>query len=122
MGNSTITASVADLDRELNQLLQQGRVFEAFDRFYSEQVSMQENLDPPCVGKAANLERERGFFGSLERYEFRLLAEAASGDVSFGEWELDLTFKGGQRVRRQQVSVRRWRDGQIVPERFYHQG
>ncbi len=120
--SSTTTAAVAELDREVNRLLQQGSIYDALERFYDDQVEMQENLDPPCVGKAANLARERGFFGSLEGYSFRLLAEATRGEVSFGEWELDLTFKDGRRVRQQQVSVRRWRDGRVVHERFYHKG
>jgi hypothetical protein len=49
------------------------------------------------------------------------LASAVRGDVSFNEWVLDLTLKGGARVLLEQVAVRRWRDGKVASERFYHQ-
>jgi hypothetical protein len=31
-----------------------------------------------------------------------------------------VTFKGGQRMKLEQVAVRRWKDGKIVKERFYY--
>jgi hypothetical protein len=43
-----------------------------------------------------------------------------NGNVSFSEWEYDLTFKGGQRIKLSQVAVRRWKNGKIVNERFYY--
>ena len=43
------------------------KYIEAIDEFYDEHVSMQANLNPPVVGKAANRERERQFFGGDER-------------------------------------------------------
>ena len=47
-------------------------------------------------------------------------ATAASADVSFSEWEWDLTFKGGHPVKMSQVSVRRWKDRKVSHERFYY--
>ena len=43
-----------------------------------------------------------------------------SGDVSFSEWSMDVTFKGMGRVKMAQASVRRWRDGQVASERYYY--
>jgi len=40
--------------------------------------------------------------------------------VSFSEWEIDLTMKGMGAMKMVQVAVRRWRNGRVVRERFYH--
>lgn len=49
-----------------------------------------------------------------------MLAHAANGDVSFSEWEYNIEIAGMGAMRIVQVSVRRWKDGRIVRERFYH--
>jgi hypothetical protein len=94
---------------------------EGFEEFYAENVAMQENAEAPCVGKNANRERELAFLGAIEQWHGgRLLSSSVGGDVSFSEWELDITLKGAPRLAMTQVSVRRWKDGKIVAERFYH--
>ena len=58
---------------------------------------------------------------SIEEFHgAELLASAVSGDISFSEWAMDVTFKGGGRVQMAQASVRRWKDGQVASERFYY--
>lgn len=121
---STIAAVDVDVDvasRELDRLILAGRALEGFERFYAEDTVMQENLDPPCVGKAANRKREEEFFASVaELHAAEVRAQGAGADVTFSEWTLDVTLKDGQRVKLNQVSVRRWKDGLIAHERFYY--
>jgi hypothetical protein len=82
---------------------------------------MQENSDPPRVGKDVNRKAEEDFFSSVEALNSgACTATAVNGNVSFSEWEYDLTFKGGQRIKLSQVAVRRWKNGKIVNERFYY--
>ena len=122
MATTTLTETAA-LDAELNELIRTGRALDGLERFYADDVVMQENLAAPTVGKAANRERERRFYGSVGRVnELRLHAAGASGDVTFSEWTFDLTLKDGSSVRLDEVAVRRWRDGQVVHERFYYKG
>ena len=84
-------------------------------------VEMQENTDAPCVGKDANRARELGVFDAVEAWHgAKLLSSVVGGDLSFSEWEFDVTYKGAPRTQMTQVSVRRWRDGKVVHERFYH--
>ena len=115
--------TVEALDQKLNQAILTGKALEAFDELYAEDVVMQENNAEPFAGKAFNRDREVKFFASIaEVHEVKVAASAVSGDVSFGEWVLDVTFQGGVRYRIEQVSVRRWKDGQVVHERFYYKG
>lgn len=118
---ATATPSIATLDAELNQTVLGGRILDAFDRFYADSVVMQENNTPATVGKPANREREIKFVESIEQFHSAaILNTAVHGNVSFSEWVMDVTFKGGVRVKLEQVAVRTWKDGQITHERFYY--
>lgn len=115
-------ANVAELNKKLDDAVLAGKALEAFDELYAEDVVMQENSDAPFVGKAFNRQREIDFFSSIaEFHSGAVLSSAAGDDVSFSEWEMDVTFKNGYRFKLNQVAVRRWKDGKIVHERFYYQ-
>jgi len=109
------------LEQELNRMLVAGDAIEAFERFYAEDIVMQENTDPPVVGKQANRLREEMFFGSITQFHsIELLGWAVRDSVSYSEWVYEMTLASGARVRMTEVSARRWRNGQIVHERFYY--
>jgi ketosteroid isomerase-like protein len=115
------TLDVATLDKQLNDQIAKGDILGAFDKFYAENVTMQENSDEPFAGKAINRKREEEFIASVQEFHSaKLLASAVNGDTSFGEWEFDATYKGGARIKMSEVAVRRWKNGQIVQERFYY--
>lgn len=106
---------------ELNQMVLNGKALEAFDRFYADGVVMQENDQPPTVGKAANRAREIEFFGAITEFRgAKVLSVAASGDKTFVEWHNDYTHKDWGVRRYHQVAVQTWKDGLIVHERFYY--
>lgn len=114
-------ASVEQLDKQLNEDVLSGKAMEAFETYYADDIVMQENSEEPRRGKAANRKVEEEFFASVEKWNGgACTASAVNGDTTFSEWEYDLTFKGGKRVKMNQVAVRRWKDGKIVNERFYY--
>src|SRR5258706_10529418 len=119
---STITeTNIAELESQLNAQILQGDILGAFDRFYADDLTMQENSLPPTAGKAANRKREEEFVGSVEQFHSgKVLASAVSGDVSFSEWEMDVTFKGAGRFVMAQAAVRRWKNGRVANKRFYY--
>ncbi len=110
-------------DREVNDLINQGKAMDAFEKFYADDVVMAENFDEPCVGKDANRKREYEFFGKVEQIKSAVLLAQAydeAAGVGFSEWDWDVVFKGGFNVRMRQVGARRWKDGKVVHERFYY--
>jgi hypothetical protein len=110
-----------ELDKKLNDAVLSGKAMEAFEELYDEDVVMQENSEPEYRGKELNRKREIEFFSSVEAWHGgEVLAAAANGDVSFSEWTMDVTLKGVGRIQMAQVAVRRWKDGKLVHERFYH--
>jgi len=114
-------ANLAALDQELNQMIQKGDILGAFEKFYADDVEMQENADPPFKGKAANWQREKAFVESVAQvHKIELLGSAAGQGVTYSEWMMDITYKNGSRAASHQVSARRWKNGQVIGERFYY--
>lgn len=114
-------ATIAELEQKLNEAILSGRAMEAFEELYDDNIVMQENSEPEYRGKDFNRKREQEFFASVEAWHGgSVLASAVNGDVSFSEWTMDVSLKGVGRISMAQVAVRRWKNGKIVHERFYH--
>ena len=113
-------SDLAALETQLNQLILQGQALAAFERFYAEDIVMQENTAPPVVGKARNRAREEAFFGSIAESKIQLLGSAVGDGVTYSEWIYELNFKDGRRICMTEVSARRWKDGLVAHERFYY--
>ena len=112
--------SIQELEDALNQELRRGNIVDGFERFYSDDVTMQENALTPCCGKSANRERVRQWADTVaELHAARLIGSAVSGDRGYSEWEYDVTYKNGKRHQMNEVAVRQWRNGKVVFERFY---
>ncbi len=116
---STIT-----LQQRLNDLfgyIRQGKIIEAMTELYEKDTKMQENANPPTVGLAANIEREKQFMSGVKEWKgFNVAASAVGDNVTFYECSLDFIATNGQPVHMEQVVVSRWNNGKIVHERFYY--
>lgn len=113
------------LDQELNDMIFQGKILEAFDKFYADDVVMEEEGEQR-VGKEANREYEEQFVNALQEFhsaEIHARAIDEENNVIFSEWTNEMTLEGVGRVEQNQVSVRTWNDdGQITNEKFYKLG
>ena len=106
---------------DLIKLMLSGKQMDAFEKYYHEDVVMQENSNPPMVGKSANSEREIQGMQMIETFHGAQVHAVTVGDnVTMVEWEMDITYKGAPRMKMCQVAVQRWADGQIINERFYY--
>lgn len=114
---STLLEKISDL----NDLVLQGKAMEAFERYYHEDVVMQENETKPTVGKAANRRREEEFFAAITEFRGAKPLKVAVGEsVTMVEWHYDYTHKDWGTRTYTQISVQEWRNGQIVLEKFYY--
>jgi hypothetical protein len=106
---------------DIKTLVLQGKMMDVFEKYYGEDVVMQENEMPATVGKAANRQRELDFFSKVVEFRgIELKAVAFGEDVIMSEWFVDYTHAEWGKVTHDQVSVQRWRDGKVVHERFYY--
>ncbi len=112
-------------DQELNDMILQGKILPAFDKFYADDIVMEEDGDER-VGKDTNREYEEHFVGALEEFhsaEIKARGVDEDNNVTFSEWDNDMTLEGVGRVQQKQVAVRTWNDeGQVTHEKFYKLG
>ena len=116
----TAATDLAALENELNEMILEGKILEAFERFYADDCTLQEGSEDPIVGKDANRDRERTFVEGLTDLRAAALHDVAVGeDVTMSVWHFDYTHGEWGSHTYDQVAVRKWRDGKIVSERFY---
>ena len=116
--------STVNLQQRLNDLfgyIRQGKIIDAMSEFYDKETVMQDNANPPTVGQAANVEREKQFLSGVKEWKgFNVTASAVGDNVTFYECSLDFIATSGQPVHMEQVVVAKWKNGKIVHERFYY--
>jgi hypothetical protein len=106
---------------DLNDLILQGRALEAFEKYYHEDVTMQENENTPTIGKEANRQREKEFFAAITEFRSAKPIKVAIGeDISMVQWHYDYTHKDWGVRNYSQVSVQEWKDNKIIREQFFY--
>lgn len=106
---------------ELNALVLSGKAMDAFEKFYHENVQMQENENEPVTGKVANRLRELEFFGDITAFrKAEVLGVTVGDNLSSVIWQYDYTHREWGVKKYTQVSVQHWEDGQIVKEQFFY--
>jgi hypothetical protein len=106
---------------ELIALVQQGKFLEAIGRFYAEDATMQENLDPPRLGLATLLENERTFLARVPDIHLeRVGSFVVDGDRAAINWVFAFTDPNGRKIQLDEVAYQEWHDGKIVRERYYY--
>jgi len=105
------------------EMLRKGQMMEAFEKYYSEDVVMQENNEPPKVGKAKNREAEKEFLSSVEAVhdtQIKNVAFDPGKNVVMIQEYMDMTLKGVGRVQMEEIAVQTWKNDKIVEERFFY--
>jgi len=106
---------------QLNQMILEGKILEAFDKFYADDVVMQDNNYPAREGKALNRQYEEAFVGGLTEFRgAKVVNTLISDDLAVVEWWFDYTHKDYGVRNYTQLAVQRWKNGQIVEEKFYY--
>lgn len=119
--STQIAINLQDRLEDLFAHIREGRILDAINEFYAEDVVMQENDQPPTVGRKANLEREKQFISTVKEWKrFDVTAKGVGEDVTFYETVMDWVATDGTPVHVEQVVVAKWQDGRITHERYYH--
>ncbi len=106
---------------QLNQMILEGKILDAFDKFYADDVVMQDNNYPAREGKALNRQYEEAFVGGLTEFRgAKVVNTLISDDLAVTEWWFDYTHKDYGVRNYTQLAVQRWKNGQIVEEKFYY--
>lgn len=106
---------------ELNQMILEGKILEGFEKFYAEDVVMQDNDYPARIGKEVNRQYEEAFVNGLTAFRgAKVVSTIISDGIAVVEWWMDFTHKDYGERNYTQVAVQRWKNGQIVEEKFYY--
>lgn len=107
----------------ISQLMAQGKLLEAFDTYYHDDVIKVEGDGSTVKGKATNREFQVQWLDSVERMhgggDLSRAEDPATGKVFLETWA-DIEFKNGNRHKMEQVEVQTWKDGLITHIRFYY--
>ncbi len=109
-----------DNNEQLNKMLEQGKAMEAFELFYAENVTMQENETEPRSGKDFNREQCGGFVEMVPDLKLSVLRVAYGDNLSIQEVLFDYTNEQGEKIVYPEVAVRQWENGLVVKEKFYY--
>ena len=112
--------SLDTLERFITRVEQNAHV-EAIAEFYTEGASMQENHNPPRVGRdllmaheAAALARAASVHSTCVRPAF------ANGDHVVIRWIFQFTFPDGTATRIEELAYQRWEGERVAQEQFFY--
>lgn len=117
--------SLTILHDSLIDYLRQGKFAEGIDDFYAEDITAQENVNPPVQGRDAMAANERLFLQKVTEYHGIDVLATAIDDRGSGNgtvlYECVMRWEQSDRgsVTVEQAVVERWRDGKVSSIRFY---
>jgi ketosteroid isomerase-like protein len=100
--------------------VERGDIIPALERFYADDVVMQQTDGTTTAGRDANIARERDFFGSITVHQHRAISVVVDGDRAAINWLLEFTGGDGVRYRMDQIAFQTWRGDRIAHERFFY--
>lgn len=117
---------IKDNVEKLNALIKEGKIREAFEKYYGEGVITQVNGNAPIKGKNANRNREMIFLQEIEKLNSAVINSVTYGgkedNVSMTEWAINIENQEGERKTIYRVNVQHWKEDQIVHEKLYFCG
>lgn len=115
-------AVIKDLVQALNFLILNGETIRGMEIYYADNVEMQDNEEPPRIGKANCLSVEKNNLSKLKDVHSKLLSQAVNEETGmvFSEWENTYTYKDSRVFILRTVSVQTWQNGAVVREKYYY--
>jgi hypothetical protein len=102
-------------------LVERGEYVLAIEDFYHPQASMQENGQPPRVGRQTLIEHERAFLASLKGMRTRRVETLlVDGDHVVVNWVFEMTGQDGKMRTLDELALQVWDGDRIETERFYY--
>ncbi len=112
--------SQAAVDAFVAQVLSEDHVG-AIEAWYAEDASMQENQEPPRVGRDALVAGERAMLARFPTVKTELLAPPlVNGDQVAIRWRFTFTSRSGRQMVMEEVAWQTWTGDRIQRETFFY--
>ena len=110
----------ATLDRFIARV-ESGAHAAAIAEFYAPDASMQENEQPPRVGRDGLVANERKVLARTKSVRSTCIRPVlVDGDRVAIRWLFEFEFLDGRTLRLDEVAWQRWRGDRIVEEKFFY--
>ncbi len=114
--------SLLEKAQQLCQMMGEGKMLDAFEELYHEDVVVVEANGDTRNGKDAQRKAIHDWMGSIKENHGggvgAITSNEEAGTTSIESW-VDVTMEHG-RMKMEEVAVQKWQDGQIIHERFYY--
>ena len=102
-------------------LVEAGASLAPIEQFYADDAVMQENQQPPRVGKAALLAHEARALARVAQVRAKAVRPVLrDGDTVVIRWVFDITGHNGRSTRVEELAWQRWQGEQIAHEQFFY--
>ncbi|MDP3992092.1 MAG: nuclear transport factor 2 family protein [Nanoarchaeota archaeon] len=119
-------AKLKNTVEKLNTLIKEGKIMEAFEKYYGDDVIIYVNGNAPVNGKDANRKREMIFLQEIEKLNSSEIKSVTFGgmdnNVSMTEWAIHIENKEGEKKTIYRVNVQHWKNDRIINEKLYFCG
>ncbi len=109
--------------QKLYQMVGEGKMAEAIDELYADNVTVVEATGQTFEGKETQKGRLVEWQAGIEEFHGggvnNITANEETGVTMVESWT-DITPKGGQRFKFEEIAVQQWENGKITKERFYY--
>lgn len=98
-----------------------GEHVEAIGDWYADEASMQENQDPPRVGREVLMEGERRMLARQAEVRTELVSPViVDGDRVAIHWRFTFVSKKGHTASFEEIAWQEWRGDKVWRERFFY--
>lgn len=115
--------SYLEKEKELQNMVNSGQLMEAFEKYYAEDVVLEEPTGDKFEGKSAAREHEEEFLGKIQEFHGAGIKKITANEeeaTTMSEVWMEVTFKGADGpMKLEQVAVKQWEGDQVKHERFY---
>jgi sulfate adenylyltransferase subunit 1 len=107
---------------DFQNLISAGKTLEAIEKYYADNVQLQENNDAPRVGKTLAIAHEKGNMERVKYFKINIKSSVLdeTQGLVMGEMYVDFETLKGVKIEMNEAFVQRWENGKIVFERFYY--
>jgi ketosteroid isomerase-like protein len=93
----------------------------AVEEFYTEDASMRENNEPPRVGRAAHVAREKKVLARVKTLRSECVRPVfVADDRVVIRWIFEFEWQDGTSMRMEELAYQRWEGERIAEEQFFY--
>ncbi len=107
---------------KLDKLVKEGKILEAFDTYFSDEVVTYDEAGNKTASKAEKRALLESFFHDFDKVEeISLFDSFIDGDTSYSNFRFVFSKHSGERFQWDEVIIRKWKDKLVVSEFYSNQ-